>query len=902
MKDRLIQRSAMIATVSALALSQPFIAQAQEGEADAEERRRLSTVTVTATQRTESIQDVPIAVTALAPEQLDRAGVADIKNLDQVAPSFNMNTSDTQSGGITLRIRGVGTTGNNIGLESAVGVFVDGVYLSRPGIALADLLDLEQIEVLRGPQGTLFGRNTSAGALNIKTKRPNLEEVDGFANLTFGNYGLVNMQAGGSAPIIEDRLAVRLSGAIRERDGTVESVNGFESGALDRVVVRGQALADFDQAGTLRVIVDYNEADDQCCDAVWHNDTTRAAAFAAPPGALGPGFPSGTIAPDGGAPNIVGPDLESYASNGEFFSEQIESTGISAEYVVDTPVGEVTYIGSWREFEANSFRDTDFVQAQLFTVGASPQAGDNFAPGGTTIETTTHELRLKGTAMDDRLDWLVGAYYSDESIDAGGSLTLLGDLQESAALSILGGSVGNIFANLAGGVSAEGDFAPNYFSQEGESMSIFTHNVFAVTDRFDITVGLRYVDESKDGRFEQRDGGQYNACNAFFGAVAAGVVPDTNLSNVIRLDELATVINCFVFAAPAIDPDNLSEPFATVAQSPNQAILLDFLPVEFDDTFEDDELIYTVSGSYALNDTTNVYASFTHGFKSGGFNLDASAAAGGADPRFDSEKVDAFEVGLKSDFLDGRARANIAAFIQEMEDFQVLEFTGTQFQTFNVPKAESSGVEFEGLVQATDDLSLSLGVTYADAKYPDDCGILDPTNPAFNRNIPTLCGQPLTNAPEWVTIFGATYERPVLDGAANFFATGSVRHETERRTSTQAQEALTRLQIENPDGLDVFGIGLDGPAMTPADVLALVDAAPDLPGDIQDENTKVNLRIGFEHPDKNWAIELWGLNVFDEGTKNVTFSIPLRGGYGDRARGQFVQDPATYGVTLRTRF
>ena len=115
---------------------------------------------MTATQRAESVQDVPIAVTALDPEILDRAGVADVTSLDSVAPSFNMNSSDTATGGTTLRIRGVGTTGNNIGLESSVGVFLDGVYLSRPGVALGDLLDLEQIEVLRGPQGTLFGRNT----------------------------------------------------------------------------------------------------------------------------------------------------------------------------------------------------------------------------------------------------------------------------------------------------------------------------------------------------------------------------------------------------------------------------------------------------------------------------------------------------------------------------------------------------------------------------------------------------------------------------------------------------------------------------------------------------------------------------------------------------------------------
>lgn len=886
------------------ALGQEAGEAAQAPDAEASTARRLGQITVTATQREESLQDVPIAVTALDPEALERSGVRDIGGLEQLAPSFNLNTSDTQSGGVTLRLRGVGTTGNNIGLESSVGVFVDGVYLSRPGIALADLLDIQQIEVLRGPQGTLFGRNTSAGALVVRTKKPNLSEVEGFTNATVGNYELRSLQAGVSIPVVEDMLGVRLSGAVREREGFVEGLNGSESGALDRLVLRGQALADLGGGGEMRLILDYNEAEDQCCDAVWHNDTTRAAAFAAPAGFFGPGFPSGTLGPTGGAPNIPGPELEDYDSNGENFFEKVESFGLSAEYNVETPLGDLTYIGSYRDFETQSFRNTDYVGADLFTVGVSPEAealgGGNFFPGGTDIETITHELRLAGLAFDDRLDWLVGAYYSDEEIVSAGSLTLLGDLQESTALSILGGSAGNVFANLAAGVSTEGDFAENTFTQQGESMSIFTHNVLEVTDRIDLTVGLRYVDESKDGKFEQT-GGQFNACNAFYSTVAAGFAPNTNLSDVIRLDELSAVVNCFVFAAPAIDADNLQEPFATVAAGP-QAYLLNSLPQEFDDTFEDDELVYTVKGSYAVNDTTNVYASFTHGFKSGGFNLDASAAAGGADPRFDSEKIDAYEVGLKSDFLDGRARANVAVFFQEMEDFQVLEFTGTRFQTFNVGKAESSGVEFEGAVQLTDALGTSLGVTYADAKYPDDCTPFDPNDPDFARNPLTLCGSDLTNAPEWVAILGATYEKPILNGGVNFFATGSVRYETERRTSTQPVEAVTELQIDNPDGLDGLGVGLVGPADTVEEVLALVAAQPELPGDIQDANTKVNLRIGFEAPDKAWAIEFWGQNIFDERTKNVTFNIPLRGGYGDRARGQFVQDPATYGVTLRTRF
>ncbi|MEL6723519.1 MAG: TonB-dependent receptor [Pseudomonadota bacterium] len=834
------------ASALALSLASPVVS-AQEGSEE-DGARTLSTVTVTATQRAESIQDVPIAVTALSPEVLDRAGVADVTALDSVAPSFNMNSSDTTTGGTTLRIRGVGTTGNNIGLESSVGVFLDGVYLSRPGVALGDLMDLEQIEVLRGPQGTLFGRNTSAGALNIKTKKPNLDEVEGFANATLGNYNLLNVQGGVSIPIVEDTFAVRISGAITERDGFVEGLNGTESHDRDRTVIRGQALLDLKERGEIRAILDYSEANEQCCHAVWNNDTPFVAFFG----------PAGFDA-DGGAPNI---GIDGLRSNDSDFSNPFEQTGFSLEYNVDTPLGALTYIGSYRDFEDETFRSTDYVGLDIFTVGRSPEAralpGTAFTPSGnvTSIETTTHELRLQNSAFDDRLDWLVGLYYSDETIDSRGSLTLLDDFQAGVSAGLLGQSANVLFA-FAGFNDASGDFADNAFLQEGESFSIFTHNILSVTDKLDLTVGLRYVEESKDGSFEQV-GGNFDACLGTFNTLATDptAIPAS-------LAGASVALNCFIFAAPTFDEANFGPFFAPFSASP----LAGLLPQEFSDTFEDEELVYTIKLGYELTPNVNIYGGFTHGFKSGGFNLDASAAAGGADPRFDSEIVDAWEFGLKSTLFDGRARANIAIFHQDLEDFQVLEFTGIRFQTFNVGKAQASGVEVETEAQLTDNLAANFNWTYSDANYPDDCDILDATAPGFNPNAANLCGASLTNAPENVVVAGATYEFDAV--GLEWFANGNFRYESDRRTSTQPTEILS-------------------PVL--------------LPGDIQEANTKVNLRVGVSSPDDRWTIELWGRNITDEQTKNVTFNIPLRGGEGARARGTFTQDPATYGVTLRTRF
>jgi len=870
--------SKVLLGASAVALSTAIPAFAQDADDADDGARRMNTVNVTATRREgTTVQDVPIAVTAVDAEALERAGVADIKSLDSVAPSFNMNSSNSESGGTTLRIRGVGTTGNNIGLESSVGVFLDGVYLSRPGIALADLLDLQQVEVLRGPQGTLFGRNTSAGALNITTKKPDLSEAGGFANITLGNYGLFNTQGGANIPIIEDKLGVRISGAVRQRDGFLTNGIGNDINNRDRVTLRGQALADFGGGGEVRLIVDYADGDDECCDAVWERDTAAA------------GFGLYGLPANGGAPNVGASALDSYDSNGQGNANPFEQYGASLTYEVDLgSAAEMTYIGSYRDYESvGSFRDDDYTTLDVFTTGPSAQAvaTGNFDPdGGTQIVTQTHELRFQGTTFNDHLDWLVGVYYSDEQIDSRGSLTLLNDFQSTVSGGLLAGlnpffagayspGVDNPLLVASGGVSAAGDFATNSFEQSGESMSIFTHNVINVTDNLNFTVGLRYVDESKDGKFEQLDG-QHNACNATLAnlgnlAPIQGAIDGVLGAGNFNLYGNAVALNCFVFAAPAYDPANPTPLQGAIAASPLAGVLA-LLGQPYDETFEDDELVYTLKAGYKFNDNLNVFGGFTHGFKSGGFNLDASAGAGGASPQFASEKIDAFELGLKSTFWDGRAVVNVAAFHQEMEDFQVLEFTGTRFQTFNVAKAQSTGIEVESQAQITDNFGANLGVTWTDANYPDDCAEQDPTAAGYLANAAALCGNELTNAPEWVGILGATWEQPIANGDANLFITGSARYESDRRTATQAVET---------SNFNILNVG-----------------------DVQEANTKANLRIGVEAPDEKWAVELWGNNIFDERTKNVTFSIPLRGSAASRAKGQFVQDPATYGITLRTKF
>ncbi len=814
--------------------------------------RGIEEIIVTATKREQSIQDVPIAVTALSDLTIERAGVQDLRDLPTLSPSFNLNSSQTESQGTTLRIRGVGTTGNNIGLESAVGVFLDGVYLSRPGIALGDLMDLTQIEVLRGPQGTLFGRNTSAGALNIKTKKPDLEEHELWVNASVGNFDSASIQAGTNYPIIEDVLGFRFSAAWRDQDGFVRSSTGAESLNRDRYLLRGQLYWTPTDTIDVRLIGDFARANEECCDAPISFESPLVAAGV---------FTAAGLPADGGVTRSGRSAVRNRRSNAEQFENPFEQWGVSLELNWDLDFAKLTYLPTYREFRADSVQNSDFVSLDVFSV-----PGDTGFDAFDDIQTFTQEIRLQGT-FADRVDWMVGFYYSEEDIREfqslqlgsdysayisatawfGGITPLVGTAFDGVLLP-LGGTFGqartspNPAIAFAGGVDAAGSFAANDFVQDGKSWSLFTHNTVHLMDRLDFTFGLRWIEEKKTGSFDQ---------------VAADSPACLNtLTNAAGLPASAAVVGAFAVGFACF-------PFAAVADVPGTP-----LPVTFDGRrFKDDELAYTVGLAYALTDDINTYASFSHGFKAGGFNLDSTAAASGGDPRFGSEEVDASEIGVKSLWLDNRLRANLAVFHMALQDFQVLEFTGVRFQTFNVPSARSTGAELEVAASPFDGLELTGAFTFQDARYPRSCA----RERALPIQVTALCGRQLTNAPKYVAVLGASYENQLPGTELRYFASVNARIESDRRTSTQA--------------------------IDPTSGVLAVD-------DIQEENVKVNLRAGIGADDGRWMLEVWSNNLGDKQTKNVTFNVPLRGvgALGTAARGVFVEAPRTYGATLRLAF
>ena len=831
---------------------------AQDADAEAQATRDDNVIIVTATRRAQDVQDIPLAVTAVSPQQLENQGVVNIQQISALAPSFTSSQAQTSSGSVVLRIRGIGTTSNNLGFENAVGVFVDGAYQSRAGVALSEFVDVERVEVLRGPQGTLFGRNTSAGALNITNVRPDVTEFGGFVNAGYGNFDEVSLQGAINMPIVKDTVAVRLTGAYRKRDGFLTVVNrtGAEVGDtndVDQWVARGQIGWDTESGLRGRIIADYSKSTSSCCGAIELFQSTRvtSGAFAAvglgANGGNGQPFTATTANDQRGFERAM--DNRIVSANFAPVAD-VDNYGVTGE--MEFPLSDdadLIFIGSYRKYDATESYDSDFTGLDIFNV-----------VNNTEIETYTAELRLQGESFGGALNYMVGGFYSDEQIDQTVRFSLGADYDRNFG-AFIGAAAGPTPLQTFTGVNPAGTTSTNRFQQDAKSYALFTHNSLEITDGLELTVGARYSWEDKSGGFSQISNNN-QVCPAALRAIGAGIPPVAPVVPGV-LAPAFIGIGCFGFTAPA----NL----------PQAAVLP--LPRTFQSNFKDEELIYTGKLAYAFSPSVNTYASFTHGYKAGGINLDTTAGVGGADPRFLSEEVDAFELGVKAQTANGDVTVNIAAFYEEFTNFQVLEFTGTAFVTFNVPVAETRGIEIESLIRPSDELTLNIGATFLEASYPDDCA-----GTQTSVQVVALCGNDLTNAPQVIALMGALWEKPIND-STEFFLSGQVRMEGDQRTSTQAVN------------LPTVAAG-----STQAQIKAAVDASTPIIADIQDGKAFVNLRAGLKFADGAYVIEGWVTNLTDEVVRGVTFSTTLRGGGAGNSRSAFTLPPRQYGVTLRAKF
>ena len=443
---------AILAVIAACALPQAAFLQ----------ERTIEEIVVTATKREASIQDIPIAISAFTGEDLSTRGITEVYDLQQVAPSLFVNHSNSTTNGGTLRIRGVGTTGNNVGLEASVGFFVDGIYRSRSGHALNDLVDVRRVEVLRGPQGTLFGKNTSAGAVRVISNRPEFEP-SGSLSLSGGSLDTVRGDGAYTAPI-SDTAAFRIAGNFHKRDGYYEDIDtGDKYSKIDRYALKGQLLFQPDEDVDIRVILDYTNRDETCCPATYHYLGVTAPILRAL----------------GGNP-VVSKDGDVGVNAPPF--EEMEDYGATIEVSWDLGFADLQSITGIREFQVERGQDVDFSNVDIYLQGNTDEQFDIFS----------QEVHLVGGS--DNFDWLVGGIFGTEDITAKGRFLEIAGQGPAYFDLLLAGGGGALTRLLSPGQGLRGAF-----KQDSSFFAFFTHNTWRMTEKFALTFGLRYSDEEKDG-------------------------------------------------------------------------------------------------------------------------------------------------------------------------------------------------------------------------------------------------------------------------------------------------------------------------------------------------------------------------------------------------------------------
>ncbi|MBL4837478.1 MAG: TonB-dependent receptor plug domain-containing protein [Kordiimonadaceae bacterium] len=386
---RLCTSISSLAVAAAMA-SQPLLA---EDRADAE-GFTLEEITVTAQKRAKSLLDVPISINAITGDIIRKSNITDIRGLMSLAPTLNV-TQSAAPGDVIVAIRGLGTSSFNIGIEPSVGIFVDGVYRARTGTAIGDFLSLERAEILRGPQSTLFGKNTSAGVISFVTKKPEYD-AGGMVSATYGNYDQVIVKGTVTGPIVDDKVAFRLSGNVNSRSGFITNLfDGSEVNDKDRWALRGQLLFEPSETVSVRMIADYSQIDERCCAApfVFNGPTQGAIA------ALG-----GTVI---GPINAPSTPFDRRVSFDGILNTTMDDFGFSAEVTVDLDGFEITSITAYRDFQTAVDIDTDYTDIDITVRNGSESA----------IQIFTQEVRFTSTE-DTVVDWMAGGFYSNQSLDS----------------------------------------------------------------------------------------------------------------------------------------------------------------------------------------------------------------------------------------------------------------------------------------------------------------------------------------------------------------------------------------------------------------------------------------------------------------------------------------------------
>ena len=734
--------------------------QAQENEA-ADEEEGVERIFVTAAKRLQGLQETPIAVTVTTSEAIEQAKVLDIGDLQTLVPTLRV-TPLQRSTNTNFSIRGFGNGTNNIGIEPSVGIFIDGVYRSRAAAQIGDLPKLQQVEVLSGPQSTLFGKNASAGVISVRTDTPSFD-AEGRVEATLGNYSQ-RIIKGYYSDGLSDNVAYSLSGGYNKRDGYTDSVvAGIEElNDRDRWNVRGQLLWELTDDATLRFIADYSEIDEICCTTadVVNGPTTGAVRFL------------GGVVLDESDPFAYQSALNVSPQSA------VEDSGVSMQLDIDYDGYSFTSITAFRSNDTFSGRspgvndgnDIDYTSLDILR---------NYTHS--EIDTFTQEFRLTSTG-ENKFDWMFGAFIFKEDVDAGDRLTfgnairpyfdvLLGSLP-----GILG-TVENVLLNVQpGDFFAAGTQIQTEFTQENDALSLFASFDYHVTDATTVTVGLSLTEDEKEITMTQPINGdvlssfEFATAPTVFG-VPFGAIPD--------FQPLIPVLQTFQFVPPNLDLPNSVE----------------------DNKTNDDEITWSLRLSHELNSNINIFATAATGFKASSWNLsrdtrpfaadrNAIEAAGLNQPnqtygtRFAGpETSTVYELGMKARFKQGAF--NITLFDQTIDGFQSSIFIGTGFVLANAGKQATKGIEFDSVYRPTDSLSLTLAGTFLDPVYKSFVGATGLNGPV------DLSGEKPAGIHEESITAGITYNFEFDNGMFGY-ARVDYLYESETQLVENVPEFLTR--------------------------------------------------------------------------------------------------------------
>jgi iron complex outermembrane recepter protein len=712
----------------ALWLTAPM-AEAQDNTANNNQGQvALEEVIVTARKREEALQDTPVAISAFSAEALQIAGIANTRDLQESVPGLIFSEQGNKSPSIF--IRGIGQKEANAALDPGVGVYINSIYIARTDSQLLDVVDPSSIQVLRGPQGTLFGKNNTGGALLVTTQLPDTEELAGEVSTRVGNYGRRDLKVSGNIPLIEDTLATRFSLNTTNMDGYLKSTyNGKQYGDEDRLGATARLI--WQPTDTFNTDVFYYWS------KVNENGAGLTCVYQNPDGVFNtftwPGFT---------APNSY--ESRCRVSEAEAENDKVLVNG-PAKFEMTSQILGLTLNWEYDDFDIKSITawshqddigivdDSDATDISgvetggLAVLGALQRSlaagyGDFALPDDEQRNQYSQELQLSGTALDERLNYTTGIFLAREEINN----TISGNLVGFNGYSYKA-NVSSLIPKIIGTNS----------ELTNDSYAIFAQGTYEVTDWYQLTMGTRYTTEKRE-----REATLYEAdCKAI---LADNLVPGAG--NLCPFDVLSLADPSGFYAnPPAFLPIRLVDEYVTLG---GDVITADNGKVKEDKEWS--KWTPTITNAFSLPDqyiedtvfdSTLLYLTYSKGFKSGGFEMKGLEIT-----EFEPEAVTNYEVGVKVDAFDQRIRFNTAVYYMKYDDIQIrITEQGRSYADIllfidNAGAATIQGFEMELTALPVPNVILNATTSYTDASYDEftasdvDTSAIPPVQSVIDRS------------------------------------------------------------------------------------------------------------------------------------------------------------------------